>query len=179
MQQKLTQGSINLVLTGSRKAVRDKKRPSLEKKIIPAVHAVAEERKCSTGGAQDYIHREIECRIYCNWDKIMPSSTKSFNYCRITVAGSCVPCEASVKYLTVWTVQFLSPRPNWDPPPPLPQVNVALLRNQRGGGWCTHSPAGEGDGGGGPNWDDWRKSLAFCLLCAMCIWMFIDHFPYV
>jgi hypothetical protein len=31
----------------------------------------------------------------------MPSSTKSFNYCRITVAGSCVPCEARVKYLTI------------------------------------------------------------------------------
>jgi hypothetical protein len=41
MQQKLILGSINLVLTGSRKAVRDKKRTSLEQKITPAVHAVA------------------------------------------------------------------------------------------------------------------------------------------
>jgi hypothetical protein len=31
----------------------------------------------------------------------MPNSTKSFNYSRIIVAGSCVPCEARVKYLTV------------------------------------------------------------------------------
>jgi hypothetical protein len=51
MQQKLILGSINLVLTGSRKPARDKKQLSLEQKIIPAEHAVTEERKCSTGGA--------------------------------------------------------------------------------------------------------------------------------
>ncbi len=33
--------------------------------------------------------------------------------------------------------------------------------NSKGGG--THCPAGEG--GGGPRSDDWRKSLALCLLC--------------
>jgi hypothetical protein len=48
MQQKLILGSINLELTGSRKPARDKKQLSLEQKIIPAVHAVTEERKCST-----------------------------------------------------------------------------------------------------------------------------------
>ncbi len=31
----------------------------------------------------------------------MPSCTKSFNYWRIIVTGSCVPCEARVKYLTI------------------------------------------------------------------------------
>ena len=41
-----------------------------------------------------------------------------------------------------------------EPPPP---------RNQREGGGQAHSPAGEG--WGSPNSDDWRKSLALCLLC--------------
>ncbi len=50
--------------------------------------------------------------------------------------------------------QFLSLRPNWDPPPPLPQASVYLIRT-KGGGTLTC-----GWGGGGPNWDDWRKSLA-------------------
>ncbi len=36
-------------------------------------------------------------------------------------------------------------------------------RNQRGGGEGGHSAAGEG--WGSPNYDDWRKSLALCLLC--------------
>ncbi len=82
MQQKLIQGSINLVLTGSRKPACDTKRPSMEQKITPAAaaHAVTEERKCSTGGAQDYIHREIECEFISTGTKIMLSSTKSFNY---------------------------------------------------------------------------------------------------
>ncbi len=78
MQQKLIQGSINLVLTGSRKPACDKKRPSMEQKITPPAHAVTEERKCSTGGAQDYIHREIECRIYFNWDKNYAEQHKEF-----------------------------------------------------------------------------------------------------
>ncbi len=42
--------------------------------------------------------------------------------------------------------QCLSPRPNWDSPPPLLQ---AIWR------------------GGGPNSDDWRKGLALCLLCGL------------
>jgi hypothetical protein len=41
--------------------------------------------------------------------------------------------------------QCMSPRPNWDLPPPLPQASVSLPRNQRGG---AHSPAGEGVAGG-------------------------------
>jgi hypothetical protein len=56
--------------------------------------------------------------------------------------------------------QCLSPRPNWDLPPPLPQVSVALLPEPKGG-WVR--------GMGGPNWDDWRESLALCLIGAMCI----------
>ncbi len=44
-----------------------------------------------------------------------------------------------------WVPQCLSPRPNWDPPLPLPQA-IVPSRNQTGGG--THSPAGEGVKGG-------------------------------
>ena len=34
-----------------------------------AVHAVTEERKSSTGGAEDYILRQKDCRIYFNWEE--------------------------------------------------------------------------------------------------------------
>ncbi len=56
--------------------------------------------------------------------------------------------------------QCLSPRPNWDPPPPLPPASVSPLES---GGETLACGWG---GGGGPNSDDWRKSLAPCLLCA-------------
>ncbi len=62
--------------------------------------------------------------------------------------------------------QCLSPRRNWDPPTPsLPSE-------------CTPHPGTKGEGGthytlacvlggwGSPNADDWRNSLALCLLCA-------------
>jgi hypothetical protein len=51
------------------------------------------------------------------------------------------------------------------PPPPLSGKRVCPhpLLNLRGGG--TVSPGGEGVGG--HNSDDWRKSLALCLLCLM------------
>jgi hypothetical protein len=38
----------------------------------------------------------------------------------------------------------MSPRRNWDPPPPLAQANVPLPPEPKGGG--AHSPAGEGAG---------------------------------
>ncbi len=56
------------------------------------------------------------------------------------------------------------PHRNWDPPPspasecvPPPGTKGAL----------AHSPVGDGVEGEGPNSDDWRKSLALCLLCAL------------
>ncbi len=56
--------------------------------------------------------------------------------------------------------QCLSPRRNWDPPPhALANKRVRTLPEPKG---RTHSPCGWG---GGPNSDDWRKSLEFCLLC--------------
>ncbi len=48
--------------------------------------------------------------------------------------------------------------------PLLPQASVSLPRNQRGG---AHSPAVRG--WERPNSDDWRKSLALCLLCAFTL----------
>jgi hypothetical protein len=45
------------------------------------------------------------------------------------------------------------------PPPP---------GTRGGGGRGSHSPSGEGAPGvGSPNSDDWRKSLALCLLCSL------------
>jgi hypothetical protein len=55
----------------------------------------------------------------------------------------------------------MSLRRNWDSP------NKSLASEcdppPRTGGGGAHSPAGEGLGS--PNADDWRKSLALCLLC--------------
>jgi len=48
--------------------------------------------------------------------------------------------------------QRMSPRQNWDHPPPYP----AGGKVPRGGGEGTHSPAGEGVGG--PISDDWEKA---------------------
>ncbi len=44
-------------------------------------------------------------------------------------------------------------------PPPLSPASVPPVPKDGG----AHSPAGEG--WGSPNSDDWRKSLALCLLC--------------
>ncbi len=51
------------------------------------------------------------------------------------------------------------PRPNWDPPSPLPQASVSPPEPKR----CTHSPAVVEVVGS--NSDEWRKSLALRLLC--------------
>jgi hypothetical protein len=70
-------------------------------------------------------------------------------------------------YIKSTTVYGRSPRWNWDSPNPSLASECALPpRTKWGGG--AHSPAGEGlgGGGGGPNSDDWRKSLALCLLSA-------------
>ncbi len=48
------------------------------------------------------------------------------------------------------------------PPPPLPQASEPHPEPEAG----TYSPAGKVvGGGGGPSLDDWRKTLALCLLC--------------
>ncbi len=44
---------------------------------------------------------------------------------------------------------------NWDPPNPSPASECALPSRTKGSG--AHSPAA----------DDWRKSLALCLFCAI------------
>jgi len=65
--------------------------------------------------------------------------------------------------------QCLSLRPNWDPPPPLPQGSVPPPKNQMGGegphrdSWWTLACV---RGSGEPNSDDDRKSLA--LLPILC-----------
>ncbi len=65
--------------------------------------------------------------------------------------------------------QCLSLRQNWDPPPPCPEGIPPPPPRRRGGkracGW-----GGEGRGVG-PNSDDWRKSIALCLLCGSLSWL--------
>jgi hypothetical protein len=62
---------------------------------------------------------------------------------------------------------FSSSRRNWDSPTLSLKSECAPPPGTKGGGGVEHSPAGEGlgRGAGGPNSDDWRKSLALCLLC--------------
>ncbi len=63
----------------------------------------------------------------------------------------------------------LSPRPNWDPPPPDPQASVFPPEPNKGG----HTREW-GGGGGGLSSDDRRKSLA---LCGSNLQMY-DQFPF-
>ncbi len=61
--------------------------------------------------------------------------------------------------------QCLFLRPNCLPPPPLPPANVSLPPPLETNGGATL--AGEGrEGAGEANSDDWRESLALCILCA-------------
>jgi hypothetical protein len=68
------------------------------------------------------------------------------------------PLISSLSTYIPRVLQCLFPRPN--SPPPLPQASVSLPRNQKG----RHTRL-RVRGWGSPNSDDWRKSLALCLLC--------------
>ncbi len=52
---------------------------------------------------------------------------------------------------------------NWDSPNPSPPIKCALPPGPKGGGHTCLRLRGWGC----PNFDDWRKSLALCLLCGM------------
>ncbi len=75
----------------------------------------------------------------------------------------CSCCRCCTNTYISRVPQCLYPRPKWDPLA-LPQANVCLPSHQRRG---ANSPAGEGVGG--PNSDDWRKSQVVCLLCALLL----------
>jgi hypothetical protein len=51
--------------------------------------------------------------------------------------------------------------PNWLPPP------ASVFPPLEPGGGGQHSLASEGGAGGGASSDDWRESLALCLLCGL------------
>jgi len=59
--------------------------------------------------------------------------------------------------------QCMSPCRNWDSPTPLAAGECSLPPDQRVGGHTSLRLKGWGS----PNSDDWRKSLALCLLCAI------------
>ncbi len=59
--------------------------------------------------------------------------------------------------------QYMSPRRNWNSPTPLAASECALPPGQRVGGHTRLRLKGWGS----PNSNDWRKSLALCLLCAL------------
>jgi hypothetical protein len=72
--------------------------------------------------------------------------------------------------------QCMSPRRNWDSPTPPQSVASDCAPPPQAKGGRAHSPAGEG--WGSPNSDDWRKSLALCLLCGTGTWTGTDYFQY-
>jgi hypothetical protein len=55
------------------------------------------------------------------------------------------------------------------PPPLLLQASVPPPLPPGPKGWA-HSPAGGGGGWGSPSSEDWKKSLALCLLCDRMEW---------
>jgi hypothetical protein len=61
------------------------------------------------------------------------------------------------------------------PPSPLPQGSVSHPLEPKGGGGGQHSLAGEGVGGAYSN--DWRESLALCLLYVSHVPLNIGHIP--
>jgi hypothetical protein len=71
--------------------------------------------------------------------------------------------EHSTKYISIIYLEYHSACPFvgiGTLPPPLSPASVHLPPEPKGG---AHSPAGKGLGS--PYSDDWRKSLALCLLC--------------
>ncbi len=65
-------------------------------------------------------------------------------------------------YIYSTTLYSTSPRRNWDCPNPSPASEIALPPGPKGGGGHTRRRL---RGWGSPISDDWRKSLALCLLC--------------
>ena len=120
-------------------------------------------KKSSTGTAQRLISILFKLHITTHiWFRKYPIN-QTHQKKKIHRSKYIIPRRICTKYIYTKVPQCLFPRWSWDPPPPLPQASVypPPPRNQRGG----HSPAGDGRGGGGPNSDDWRKSLALCLPC--------------
>jgi hypothetical protein len=71
----------------------------------------------------------------------------------------------STKYIYTRTYRVsecLFPRPNCDPHAPLHPQASGFPPGTKGRGGHTRLRV---TGGGGPNSDDWRKSLSLCLLC--------------
>ncbi len=75
------------------------------------------------------------------------------------MSGWCAPTKY-IHYIPR-VPQCLSPRPNWDPPTPS-SPSKCVPSPETKGGRHTLLPL---RGWGGFNSDDWRKSLALCLLC--------------
>jgi hypothetical protein len=76
----------------------------------------------------------------------------------------------------------MSPLLNWDSPTPSLASECVLPPGTNGGEGGAHSPAM--GGWGSPNSDDWRKSLALCLLCAAVCFIISrnsrnDKFPFL
>ncbi len=88
------------------------------------------------------------------------STVRYFSQKTFKVKTFCVTSDSQITHIHI-VPQCLSPVRMGTPHPLYRKRVRGPLPGTKGG---THSPAGEGVGGG-PKTDDWRKSPALCLLC--------------
>jgi hypothetical protein len=75
-----------------------------------------------------------------------------------------MPHKVNIYIYVEYHSTYMSLRRTWESPHPLPRQRVfPSPQNQRGGGHTRLRVWGWGS----PNSDDWRKSLALCLLCGL------------
>jgi hypothetical protein len=102
--------------------------------------------------------------IKCNRQAALHSAL--FNYTPLVISGdrqkytSNIIDPTQVQYCSIHRApECLSLRWNWVSPPPLPQASVSLPLDPKGE--RSNTP---GDDVGVPNSDDWKESLALCIL---------------
>ncbi len=111
------------------------------------------------GGCDDNLRTRVRRQLYPITNSLLDypspltsSRRKIFKQYRLSWAQSTY----------IYRVQCMSPRRNWDSPTPYLASECTPPPGAKTGG--AHSPAGGGLGGVPIPSDDWRKSLALCLL---------------
>jgi hypothetical protein len=88
----------------------------------------------------------------CSWSFFLNFSSPGYSVSRM---------KSQSTYIHIWSTTMYVPPSELGLPHPLSCKRVCPARNQSGGGGGGTA----GEGAGSPNSDDWRKSLALCLLC--------------
>jgi hypothetical protein len=114
------------------------------------------------GNARDRLDLPAVLRIRCFF--LTPGSGSGVGFFPVPRSSTYIS-ERRVHKLLIYirAPQCMSPRRNWDSPNRSPASECALPPRTKG--WGAHSPAAKGVGS--LSSDDWRKSLAICLLCGL------------